>query len=393
MAAYARVSDSRLHHSLSTQVSYYNSLIQAHPDWELVGIYYDEGISGKEQANRSGFQELMKACSDGKVDRILTKSIARFGRNTVELLYIVRELRLKHIGITFEKEGIDSLSSDGELMLTLLASVAQEESQSISQNIKWRIKKNFEQGIPHTPQDMFGYRWNGEQYVIEPNEAKVVKQVFDWYLKGNTVPTITAKLNEMGVKTRLGNIFTVASIREFFKQEAYFGRLVLQKTYREDFSRNPIRNKGQRDKYIVEDAHEPIVSKEYFEKVLEEKRQRYQERYKESHVHKGIFRERIKCQHCGQLMITRVDSKKVNRTIRYCCRTRDRKGVNSCPSKTLAEKRLLATLQSRLGFIPNKEWVDENIRELVFDSIDYSLKIIPTQGRSYILDVRKERFI
>ncbi|HGI5447413.1 TPA: recombinase family protein, partial [Streptococcus pyogenes] len=125
VAAYARVSDSRLHHSLSTQISYYNRLIQAHPDWELVGIYYDEGISGKEQSNRQGFQNIIKDCDNGKIDRIITKSIARFGRNTVELLTTVRQLRLKNIGVTFEKENIDSLSSEGELMLTLLASVAQ----------------------------------------------------------------------------------------------------------------------------------------------------------------------------------------------------------------------------------------------------------------------------
>ena len=261
VAAYARVSDSRLHHSLSTQISYYNRLIQAHPDWELVGIYYDEGISGKEQSNRQGFLNLIKDCEDGKIDRIITKSIARFGRNTVELLTTVRQLRLKNIGVTFEKENIDSLSSEGELMLTLLASVAQEESQNMSENIKWRVQKKFEKGIPHTPQDMYGYRWDGEQYQIEPNEAKVIRKVFKWYLEGDSVQQIVDKLNQEQVLTRLGNPFTVASIREFFKQEAYFGRLVLQKTYRESFSRNPKRNKGQRNKYIIENAHEPIVTK------------------------------------------------------------------------------------------------------------------------------------
>ena len=141
VAAYARVSDSRLHHSLSTQVSYYSRLIQSHPDWELVGVYYDEGISGKEQSNRQGLQDLLKACDDGKIDRILTKSIARFGRNTVDLLSTVRVLRQKNIGITFEKEGIDSLSSEGELMLTLLASVAQEESHNISENLRKSLNR------------------------------------------------------------------------------------------------------------------------------------------------------------------------------------------------------------------------------------------------------------
>lgn len=393
VAAYARVSDSRLHHSLSTQISYYSRLIQSHPDWELVGVYYDEGISGKEQVNRQGFQNLLQACDEGKVDRIITKSIARFGRNTVDLLSTVRELRLKNIGVTFEKESIDSLSSDGELMLSLLASVAQEESQNISQNVKWRITKKFEQGIPHTPQDMYGYRWNGENYVIEESEAAVIRQVFEWYLNGDSVPTITKRLNDQGVLTRLGNPFTVASVREFFKQEAYFGRLVLQKTYRSDFSRNPKRNKGQRNKYIIEDAHEPIVSKVYFDRVLAEKKRRYELSHKESHIHKGICREMIRCAHCHELMITRVDSKRVHRTVRYCCRTRDRFGKDSCISKTLSEKRLLATLESHLGFTPDKEWVTSNIKELTYDSEANQLKVNPLEGRNYVLEVRKEHFL
>lgn len=393
VAAYARVSDSRLHHSLSTQVSYYSRLIQSQPDWELAEIYYDEGISGKEQGNRQGLQDLLTACNEGKVDRILTKSIARFGRNTVDLLSTVRLLRQKNIGITFEKEGIDSLSSEGELMLTLLASVAQEESYNISENLRWQIKKKFEQGRPHTPQDIYGYRWNGENYVIEPSEAKVVRQVFQWYMDGDNVPLITKKLNELGLLTRLGNFFTVSSVREFFKQEAYFGRLVLQKTYREPFSRNPKRNKGQKNKYIVEDAHEPIVSKEYFDEVIKEKERRYKTMNQESHVHKGVFRERIECGHCGKRMMTRVDSKKVHRTIRYCCRTRDRFGFSSCPCKTLSEKRILATFEDKIGYKPYKTWVSENIKKVIYDSSVGLITVFPVKGRSYELMVRKEHFL
>ncbi len=393
VAAYARVSDSRLHHSLSTQISYYSRLIQSQPDWELVGVYYDEGISGKEQSNRQGLQDLLKACDDGKVDRILTKSIARFGRNTVDLLSTVRLLRQKNIGITFEKEGIDSLSSEGELMLTLLASVAQEESHNISENLKWQIKKKFEQGQPHTPQDIYGYRWNGENYVIEPDEAKIVRQVFQWFLDGDNVPLITKKLNELGVLTRLGNPFTVSSVREFFKQEAYVGRLVLQKTYREPFSRNPKRNKGQKNKYIVEDAHEAIVSKSYFDEVLQEKERRYKATHQESHMHKGTFRELIECRHCGKRMMTRVDSKKVHRTIRYCCRTRDRFGTSSCPGKTLSEKRILATFEDKIGFKPDKNWVSENIKKVIYDSSVGLITVFPRKGRKYELKIRKERFL
>ena len=392
VAAYARVSDSRLHHSLSTQISYYNRLIQAHPDWELVGIYYDEGISGKEQSNRQGFLNLIKDCEDGKIDRIITKSIARFGRNTVELLTTVRQLRLKNIGVTFEKENIDSLSSEGELMLTLLASVAQEESQNMSENIKWRVQKKFEKGIPHTPQDMYGYRWDGEQYRIEPNEAKVIRKVFKWYLEGDSVQQIVDKLNQEQALTRLGNPFTVASIREFFKQEAYFGRLVLQKTYRESFSRNPKRNKGQRNKYIIENAHEPIVTKEYFDLVLHEKERRYQLMHQESHLKKGIFRDKISCLECGCLMIVKVDTKQVNKTVRYYCRTRNRFGASSCSCRTLGEKRLLASFKSKLGILPDKEWVENNIKHIEYDFGHRIIRVTPVKGRKYPIEIREGRY-
>lgn len=393
VAAYARVSDSRLHHSLSTQISYYNRLIQAHPDWELAGVYYDEGVSGKHQDNRQGFQNLLHACEKREIDRILTKSIARFGRNTVELLSTVRQLRDIGVGVSFEKEGIDSLSSEGELMLTLLASVAQEESLNISQNIRWKVRKKFEQGLPYTPQDMYGYRWQGDHYIIEPLEAQVIREVFKWYLDGASIPQIATKLNHKGILTRLGNPFTVSSIREFFKQDAYYGSLVLQKTYREDFSRNPKRNQGQRDKFIVEDAHEAIVSKDYFDRIIAEKEKRYQENFKESHLQKGFLRDKIFCSHCGKKMIVRVDNKKVHQTVRYCCRTRDRCGKNSCISKTLSEKRLIATFQTYLDFEPTKEWFRQNVKEVCLDSNLEQLKVIPTRGRSYILDVRKERFL
>lgn len=393
VAAYARISHSDLRDSLATQISYYSELIQSTENWEYAGVYVDDSISGRTQIQRHGFQELLVACRTGQVDVILTKSISRFGRNTVELLSVVRELKALGISVRFEKEGIDTLTADGELLMTLLASVAQEESDSLSQNLKWQIKKKFEQGIPHTPQDIFGYRWNGEEYVIEPDEASVVRQVFDWYLEGTSVPEITKRLNKQGVLTRLGNSFTVSSVREFFKQEAYFGRLVLQKTYREEFGRNPKRNEGQRTKYIVEDAHEPIVTKDYFDRVIAEKTRRYQIMFQESHKHKGVFRDKIICQHCQTPMMVRVDSKKVHRTIRYCCRNRDRFGKEACVARTLSEKRLLASLNAYHGSTISKEWADENVASLSFDSLLNHLIVTPKKGKNYQVPIKKGRHL
>ena len=158
VAAYTRVSHTSLLQSLSNQVSHYSQLIQANPEWQYVGVYSDSAISGRSQAHRRDFQQLLEDCRKGKIDLILTKSISRFGRNTVELLETVRDLKRLGISVHFEKENIDTLTAEGEFLLILLASLAQEESQSISQNIRWRVKKRFEEGKPYIPQDIFGYR-------------------------------------------------------------------------------------------------------------------------------------------------------------------------------------------------------------------------------------------
>ena len=173
VAAYARVSmeSDRLDHSLSAQISYYNDLIQKNPEWDLAGIYTDSFISGTKVERRAEFQRMIRDCDDGKIDIILTKSISRFARNTVDLLNTVRHLKELGIEVQFEKEGIRSLSGDGELMLTLLASFAQEESRSISENIKWGTRKRFESGIPNCHFKIFGYRWEGEHFGYHPGRS------------------------------------------------------------------------------------------------------------------------------------------------------------------------------------------------------------------------------
>ena len=158
VAAYARVSSGKdgMLHSLAAQVSYFSALIQSNAEWEYCGVYSDEAITGTKET-REGFQKLLTDCRDGKIDMVITKSISRFARNTVTLLEVVRELRKLNVDVFFEEQNIHSLSSDGELMLTLLASFAQEESLSVSENMKWRIRKNFEEGMPWNA-TMLGYR-------------------------------------------------------------------------------------------------------------------------------------------------------------------------------------------------------------------------------------------
>lgn len=205
VAAYARVSsgkDAQLH-SLSAQISYYNSYIGSRGDWELAGIYADEAMTGTKE-NRPQFQKLLSDCRAGKIDMVIVKSITRLARNTVTLLETARELKALEIDIFFEKENIHTLSTDGELMLTLLASFAQEESRSASENVKWRIRKNFERGIP-TGGGLFGYRFKDGMLQVVPEEAEIVKQIFNNFLSGMGIAPIAKKLNREGVPTRRGN--------------------------------------------------------------------------------------------------------------------------------------------------------------------------------------------
>ena len=236
VAAYARVSmeSERLQHSLSAQVSYYSSLIQQNPAWEYAGVYADDGITGTKTNDRTEFNRMIADCEAGKIDIILTKSISRFARNTVDLLNAVRHLKDLGISVQFEKEHIDSLSEDGELMLTLLASFAQEEVRSLSDNVKWGTRKRFEKGIPNGRFQIYGYRWDGDHLVVEPEEAKIVKLIYVNFLNGLSAESTEKQLEEMGVKSYKGQHFGNTSIRQILGNITYTGNLLFQKEYTVD---------------------------------------------------------------------------------------------------------------------------------------------------------------
>ena len=205
VAAYARVSSDKdpMGHSLSVQISYFNNLIQKHPDWTLVGIYADEGVTGT-RADRPEFMRLLADCRAGKVDMICTKSITRFARNTVTLLETVRELKELGVDVFFEKENLHSTTGEGELMLTILASFAQEESRSASENQLWRVQKNFKEGKPWNC-TMLGYRNENGQLIVVPEEAEIVRTVFRMYLEGCGTRVIAKHLNDNHILARRGN--------------------------------------------------------------------------------------------------------------------------------------------------------------------------------------------
>lgn len=198
MRPYARVSAETeiLMHSLSVQVSYYSSLIQKNHEWEYAGVYADEGITGTSTLHRDEFNRLVADCEAGKIDMVLVKSIRRFARDTVDCLNTTRHLKELGIAVYFEREKINSLAEDGELMLTLLASFAQEESRSISENIKWATRKRFEKGIPNGHKAPYGYEWNGEMFRIITEQGEVVKEIYSRYLEGGSAYIIAKTLAE-----------------------------------------------------------------------------------------------------------------------------------------------------------------------------------------------------
>lgn len=263
VAAYARVSmeTDRLAHSLSAQVSYYNGIIQANPEWEFAGVYADFGISGTGIGKRDEFQKMLADCSAGKIDLVLTKSISRFARNTVDLLNTVRHLKDIGVEVRFEKEKISSFSTDGELMLTLLASFAQEEVRSLSENSKWGIRKTYQNGTDGVRnKKVLGYRYDGEKYVIKEDEAEIVRFVFEQTVAGMKASDILEELKKRGAKSWRGYDFTYSHLNTVLKNEIYIGDRRLQKCYVADpIKHNKVKNRGELPQYYISGCHEPII--------------------------------------------------------------------------------------------------------------------------------------
>lgn len=273
VAAYARVSmqSQRLTNSLSAQMSYYSEYIQKNPEWIYAGVYADKGITGTLKEKRGEFKRMLEDCEKGKIDIILVKSISRFARNTVDLLNTVRRLKELGVEVRFEKENINSLSGDGELMLSILASFAQEESRSISENVKWSTHKRFKQGIPNGRVRVFGYSWEGSDLIIVPEEAVIVKRIFRSFLDGKSVRRIAEALNEEGITTRAGCKWSDFAVRTILTNITYTGNMLLQKTFISDpISKKRKRNNGELPQYFVENSHEPIIEKETFDYVQTE---------------------------------------------------------------------------------------------------------------------------
>lgn len=385
VAAYARVSiqSERMMHSLSAQVSYYSKLIQKNPDWEYAGVYADDFISGTNTVKRDEFKRMLADCEEGKIDIILTKSISRFARNTVDLLETVRHLKAKGIEVRFEKENINSMSGDGELMLSILASFAQEESRSISENIRWATKKRFEKGIPNGKFKIFGYRWEDDKLVPVPEEAEIVKRIYQNFLDGKSRLETEKEFAAEGITTANGCRWVDSNIKVVLTNITYTGNLLLQKEFIEDpITKRRKKNRGEMPQYFVENTHEPIIDMETFQYVQDEiARRKELGALANKSLNTTCFTGKIKCPHCGVSYMHNKRTDRGNFLEFWCCGSRKKKGGRCEVGGSINHKNMVKACTEVLGL----EEFDEEIFLREIDHIDvpkrYVLEFHMTDGR------------
>ena len=276
VAAYCRVSTDSDEQATSyeAQVEHYTEYIQKNPDWEFAGIYADDGISGTNTKKREEFNRMIDDCKAGNIDMIITKSISRFARNTLDCLKYIRQLKDMNIPVLFEKESINTMDAKGEVLITIMASLAQQESQSLSQNVKMGLQYRYQQGKVQINHNRFlGYTKDADgNLVIDPEQAETVKRIYREYLEGLSMDKIAAGLERDGILTGAGGKkWHTSTINKILRNEKYIGDALLQKTYTTDFlNKTRVKNNGLVPQYYVEGDHEAIIPKDIYLQVQEE---------------------------------------------------------------------------------------------------------------------------
>jgi len=380
VAAYARVSIEKetMIESLAAQVGYYRTHIQRNPEWQYVCVYADEGITGTK-SDRPEFRRLIADCNAGLIDMVITKSLSRFSRNTLDTLNILRELKERGVDVFFERENIHSLSGDGELMLSILSSFSQEESRSVSENCKWRIRKQMEQGELVGLRAMYGYIIGRDGISVEPRQAEIVKQIYQWYISGESSIVIARKLNARGETTLNYAAWSPKHVREILTNEKYTGNALLQKTYVVDYlSKTKKRNRGKLPTFYVEQSHETIIDMGTFKKaqaILAHAGERNKPTRPANARYP--FTGKIVCGNCGK----HYQRKTTKERVYWHCSTYLEHGKAACPAKQIPEETLLRITTEALGI--------ENFGEQAFlELIDHievpaanRLRFIFTDGR------------
>jgi DNA invertase Pin-like site-specific DNA recombinase len=352
VAAYARVSCGKdeMLHSLAAQVSFYSNLIQNRPDWEYAGVYADSAETGTKDA-RPEFQRLLADCRGGRIDLVLTKSISRFARNAVTLLEVVRELKGIGVGVFFEEQNLHSLSGDGELMLTILASYAQEESRSVSENCKWRIRRDFKEGKAKSNIRIYGYECKAGKLTVIPKEAEVVRMIFADYLGGMGKNAIMKKLTRLGIPTKLGGQWAESTVGAILANEKFVGDSLLQKGFVTDhLSKRHKKNEGELPQYYVEDSHEGIIGRATFEAVQAEIARRAAKVKNPKERTFSEFSGLITCGRCGARFRKKVNGIGTKYAkVTWACATYTYRGKHECAAKRIPEDILKEKCAEALG--------------------------------------------
>ncbi|EAC4040239.1 recombinase family protein [Listeria monocytogenes] len=357
VAAYIRVSTSNEDQliSLEAQRRHYKTLIETNEEWQLVDIYSDEGITGTKKDRRPELLRLMSDCEKGKIDFILTKSISRFARNTIDCLELVRKLMDLDVHIYFEKENINTNSMESELMLSILSSLAENESVSLSENSKWSIRQRFKHGTYKLSYPPYGYDYIDEQIVVNEEQAPVIRRIFNSVLKGIGTERIARQLNEEKIPTKRGGNWTGTTIRGIIKNEKYTGDVLLQKTFTDEHFNRKV-NQGELDQYLIENHHEAIITHADFKaanQMIE-----YQASQKNvavgsrKYLNRYPFSGKIECAECGDTFKRRIHTSTHKKYIAWCCSTHI-KNRYECSMLFMREDRIhqaFITMMNKLKF-------------------------------------------
>ena len=395
-AAYARVSTDSEEQltSYSAQVDYYTNYIKSRDDWEFVSVYTDEGITGTNTKHREGFKRMVADALAGKIDLIVTKSVSRFARNTVDSLTTVRQLKEKGVEIYFEKENIWTLDSKGELLITIMSSLAQEESRSISENCTWGQRKRFADGKVTVPFKRFlGYdRGPDGNLVLNKDEAVIIRRIYSMFLQGMTPHGIAARLTADGIKSPGGkDKWNAGAVRSILTNEKYKGDALLQKSYTVDFlTKKKKVNEGEIPQYYVEGNHEAIIQPEVFELVQRELARRKGSTGKPSGVH--IYSSKIKCGQCGSWYGSKVwhSKTKYRKCVWRCNRKFDNEHHCTTPHFTEAEiQAMFIVVVNQL--ISQKESIIAALEaslETAFDTTALEVELTEVQGEIMVASDR-----
>lgn len=364
VAAYCRVSTDSEEQmtSYEAQKTYYTDKIMQNPQWSMAGIFADEGITGTSAEKRPEFLRMIRLCRKRKIDLILVKSISRFARNTVDCLHYIRALKELGIAVIFEKENINTLDSEGEMLITLLGAFAQAESESISQNVRWGIRQAMREGrVSLRCKQLYGFTEdeNGQPQVL-PDEAEVVRRIYKSFLRGQSIRMIKGWLDAEGIAPRKGKEWSLSSIENILKNEKYCGDVLLQKTFISDcISRKVIKNVGQLPMYLIENHHEGIVSRETYQAVQAEFARRGSRRSPNkraaatglsSYTSRYALSDRLVCGECGTLYRRCTWVRKGGKKIVWRCSSRLDYGSRYCKhSPTMEEGALQRAIMAAVN--------------------------------------------